>query len=74
MRAVIQRVKEANVSVDGEVIGAIGPGLLLFLGIHKEDDESKISWFIEKVVNLRIGAKMAVSLVNNGPVTFLISR
>ncbi len=54
MRALIQRVKEAKVTARGQVIGAIGPGLLLFLGIHKEDEESKISWLVEKVVNLRI--------------------
>ncbi len=147
MRALIQRVKEAKVMVENETVGSIDHGLLLFLGIHKDDDASKISWLVEKVINLRIfedeqgkmnlslkevdgkllivsqftlygdcntgrrpsftetmppdqaekiyeefiakgkallgeiniatgrfGAEMAVSLVNDGPVTFLINR
>ena len=54
MRVLIQRVKEARVTVEGEVVGEINGGLLLFLGIHKDDDEGKIPWLAEKVVNLRI--------------------
>lgn len=54
MRALIQRVKEAKVTVKGDLVGAIEQGILLFLGIHKDDDEGKIPWLVEKVVHLRI--------------------
>ena len=54
MRALIQRVKEAKVTVENKTVGSIDHGLLLFLGIHKDDDASKISWLVEKVINLRI--------------------
>ena len=143
----IQRVKEAKVTVENETVGSIDHSLLLFLGIHKNDDASKISYLVEKVINLcifedeqgkinrslqdvsgkllivsqftlygdcntgrrpsftetmppdqaekiyealiargkellgdmniatgKFGAEMAVSLVNDGPVTFLINR
>jgi D-tyrosyl-tRNA(Tyr) deacylase len=54
MRAVIQRVKEARVEVDGEVTGRIGQGLLIFLGIHKEDSEVDAEYLIGKFLELRI--------------------
>lgn len=70
MRALIQRVKKGKVTVKGEVIGEIGQGILLFLGIHRGDDEGKIPWLAEKVVNLRIfedeGGKMNRSLIDVG--------
>ena len=54
MRVLIQRVKEARVTVEEKVVGEIGGGLLLFLGIHKDDHEEKIPWLVDKVVNMRI--------------------
>ena len=54
MRIVIQRVHSASVSVEGEVIGEIGPGLLVFLGITHEDTDEDISWLVSKVVKVRI--------------------
>lgn len=54
MRAVIQRVRHGSVSVAGQIIGEIGPGLLVFLGIHPEDGETEIGWMAEKIANLRI--------------------
>lgn len=54
MRSVVQRVSKASVSVDGEIIGQIGRGLLVLLGIHGEDQKREIEWMAEKVVNLRI--------------------
>jgi D-tyrosyl-tRNA(Tyr) deacylase len=56
MRAVVQRVKEGKVTVKGNICGAIGRGLLVFLGIHKEDQEKQISWLVNKIINLRIFA------------------
>lgn len=54
MRAVVQRVKEASVSVDGEVKGEIKSGLLVFLGIGKGDSEADITYICSKVLGLRI--------------------
>jgi len=54
MRAVIQRVSRASVSISDEVKSEIGPGLLLFVGIEEADTESDIEWLCSKVVQLRI--------------------
>lgn len=54
MRAVVQRVSEASVTVGGETVGRIGKGLLVLLGISKRDTESDIKYVAEKVLNLRI--------------------
>lgn len=54
MRAVIQRVTEARVIVDGKVVGAIGPGLCVLLGVGKDDSESNAATLAEKIKNLRI--------------------
>lgn len=53
MRAVVQRVHEASVSVDGKIVGAIEGGLLLFLGVEVEDDERDAAQMAEKVAGLR---------------------
>lgn len=54
MKAVIQRVSEAQVKVDGKVIGSIGQGLLVLLGIEDADTEEDVTWLCAKIVNLRI--------------------
>ena len=54
MVALIQRVREASVTVDGAVTGEIGPGLLVLLGVHQRDTEAELAWVAKKVVNLRI--------------------
>ena len=54
MKAVVQRVSEAQVKVDGNVIGAINYGLLVLLGIEDTDTEEDIAWLCAKIVNLRI--------------------
>lgn len=54
MRAVIQRVSEASVEVQGEVISEIGHGLLILLGIEDNDEEQDINWLASKIINMRI--------------------
>ena len=54
MRVVVQRVSISSVSVNAEVIGKIGPGLLVLLGVETGDQEGDIEWLCNKLVNLRI--------------------
>lgn len=54
MRAVIQRVTEASVKVDGKVTGAIKEGLLILVGIEDSDTQEDIEWLTKKIVGLRI--------------------
>lgn len=54
MRAVIQRVSEAGVTIDGKMRSKIGKGLLIFLGIEDSDGPGDIEWLSAKIVNLRI--------------------
>ena len=54
MRAVIQRVSKASVTVDGKVTGKINHGLLVFIGIEDADTNEDITWLSNKIVNLRI--------------------
>ncbi|HCC53680.1 MAG TPA: D-tyrosyl-tRNA(Tyr) deacylase [Desulfobulbaceae bacterium] len=54
MRAVVQRVTQASVCVDGLICGAIGPGLLVLLGVGKNDTQKDAMFLAEKIINLRI--------------------
>ncbi len=54
MRVVIQKVEEANVKVDGEIVGAINNGLMILLGVEDKDGPEDIEWLSKKIVNLRI--------------------
>jgi D-tyrosyl-tRNA(Tyr) deacylase len=54
MKAVIQRVKEASVTIDGEVSGTISMGLLVLLGIETADTVEDVQWLSNKIVNMRI--------------------
>jgi D-aminoacyl-tRNA deacylase len=54
MRAVVQRVKNASVSVDGKLINEIGTGLLVFAGFGKEDSEKDMDYMIPKIAGLRV--------------------
>lgn len=56
MVALIQRVREASVRVEGAVAGAIGEGLLILLGVHREDTEAELDWLVRKCAGLRIFA------------------
>jgi D-tyrosyl-tRNA(Tyr) deacylase len=54
MKVVLQRVSEARVTVEGEVVGTIGNGLLLLVGVGQEDGESDLIWMADKLAGLRI--------------------
>ncbi|HNZ09016.1 MAG TPA: D-aminoacyl-tRNA deacylase [Bacillota bacterium] len=54
MRAVVQRVKEASVKVDGDTVGLIGAGFLVLLGVAKDDGEKDASYTADKVAGLRV--------------------
>ena len=54
MRAVIQRVKSASVTVEGKVISEINKGLLVFLGVAQEDTPTEVDYMANKIANLRI--------------------
>jgi D-aminoacyl-tRNA deacylase len=54
VKALLQRVSEASVTVAGERIAAIGPGLLVFLGVEPEDGDEKTAWLASKLLALRI--------------------
>ena len=78
MRAVIQRVTEARVTVDGEETGVIGPGLLVLLGVHQADRESDAEYLAGKIANLRIfeddQGKMNRSLIDTGGRALVVSQ
>ena len=54
MRALVQRVSSASVAVDGEVVGAIGPGLLVLLGVRRGDDRASAERLVRKLLALRV--------------------
>jgi D-aminoacyl-tRNA deacylase len=78
MRAVIQRVKQAKVEIEGRIQGAIGQGLLIFLGIEDSDNKEDILWLSGKIVNLRIfndaNGVMNISALECGFGVLLISQ
>ena len=59
MKAVLQRVSEASVAVDGRVVGAIGPGLLILLGAEGGDGEAEVEFLARKIAKLRVFADEA---------------
>ena len=71
MRAVLQRVKRAEVRVDGEVVGRIGPGLLVLVGVAAGDTPERARWLADKTVNLRVfddpQGRMNKSILEAGP-------
>lgn len=54
MRVLLQRVSDATVSVGGDTLSSIGPGLLIFLGVEKADTEAEVNWLVNKTLGLRI--------------------
>ena len=78
MRAVLQRVSRASVSVGGEAVGAIGPGLLVLLGIASDDTLGRARWLAGKTADLRVFAdddgKMNRSLRESGGAALVVSQ
>ena len=78
MRAVIQRVSEASVTVEGAIIGQIQRGLMVLVGIINEDDTSDIEWLSNKIIHMRIfedeSGVMNKSLIEVGGAILLVSQ
>ncbi len=78
MRVVLQRVSEASVRIEGETVGAIGPGLVVLAGFHNGDDGDTVTWMAEKLANLRIFAdergRMNRSLLDMGGEALVVSQ
>jgi len=78
MRAIVQRVKETRVEVKGEPVGAIGPGLLVFLGVGENDSEKDCAYLADKIEHLRIfpdeKGLMNLSLIDTGGECMVVSQ
>ena len=78
MRAVIQRVTESSVKVEGEFVGEIGPGLMVLLGIEVDDSEKEAVVIVKKITDLRIfndaDRKFNLSLTDTGGSVLVISQ
>ena len=78
MKAVIQRVKKASVSIENKTISSINEGLLILLGFHKSDTESDLDYLIKKIPGLRIfddpNGIMNLSVMDTGGETLVVSQ
>jgi D-tyrosyl-tRNA(Tyr) deacylase len=78
MRAILQRVSEAQVQIDGATIGEIGHGLLVLLGVTKSDTAEQARWLADKIVSLRIfndaDGKMNLDLAEVGGAILVVSQ
>lgn len=78
MRAVVQRVSQASVTVEGDVVGEIGPGLLVLVGVAEGDTEAEARWLAHKIANLRIftdgGGRMNLSVKAIGGKVLVVSQ
>jgi D-tyrosyl-tRNA(Tyr) deacylase len=78
MRAVLQRVTRASVRVEGETVGEIGGGLVVLLGVARDDSETDARYLVEKIANLRIfddaGGRMNVSVAGSRGALLVVSQ
>ena len=78
MRACIQRVSQADVTVDGAVTGRIGRGLVVLLGVAHDDGQAQVDWLADKIVGLRVfedqAGKMNRSLAEVGGAMLVVSQ
>lgn len=78
MKAVIQRVTSASVTVNNQVVGQIDRGIMVLLGVEKGDAEEQADWLAEKIVSLRIfedeAGKMNLSLADTGGAALAVSQ
>ena len=78
MKALLQRVRHARVDVDGECVGEIQQGLLVFLGVERDDDSARLSKLLERILNYRIFAdpqgRMNLSLRDTAGGILLVSQ
>jgi D-tyrosyl-tRNA(Tyr) deacylase len=78
MRAVVQRVKHAQVDVDGKTVGKIGSGLLIFVGVGKEDVKEDYEYLANKIAHLRIFSDerdlMNLSVIDAGGEALVVSQ
>lgn len=78
MRAVVQRVDRAEVSVEGEISGSIKKGIIVYLGVHSDDTDKDLEYTVDKTVNLRIfedeNGKMNLSLADIEGEILIISQ
>ncbi len=78
MRAVVQRVSEASVTVDGAVVGTVGRGFLVLLGVGPGDGPAEVAWMAAKIAGLRVfpdaDGKMNRSLVDEGLGALVVSQ
>jgi len=78
MRALVQRVRRGRVSVDGESLAEIGPGMVILLGVGDQDSEDEARWLAAKCANLRVFAddegKMNRSLLESGGEALVVSQ
>ena len=78
MRCVVQRVKEASVSIDGEVVGRCGKGYMILIGVHADDTEKDLKYMTDKVPKLRVfedeNGKMNRSILDIGGEILAISQ
>ena len=78
MKALVQRVSQASVTVDGEVVGKIGSGLVVLIGVAAEDTEKDVTYLVDRVAQLRIfsddAGKFNISALETGGEMLLISQ
>lgn len=78
MRAVVQRVREAQVTVEGETVGKIGPGLVVLIGVRQDDALADAVYLADKIANLRIfedaQGRMNRSLLDTGGAALIVSQ